>query len=85
MRSKNLYNVRKLFAREPGDLGDALPPSGRPVGEGTSRTPRAYAAEELGRAVVPAKVPNKGGQPPAELEGRAWAEENAVERDTDRT
>ncbi len=79
-------HASKLLAREPGDLGDALPPRGRPVGEGASRTPQAYAAEESDRAVVPAKVPNKGGQPPAEeLEGRAWAEENAVERDTDRT
>ena len=79
-------HVRKLSAREPGDLGDALPPSGRPVGEGACRTPHVYAAEESDWAVVPAKGPNKGGQPPAEdLEGRAWAEENAVERDTDRT
>ena len=56
------------------------------MGEGACRTPRAYAAEESDWAVVPAKGPNKGGEPPAEeLEGRAWAEENAVERDTDRT
>ena len=54
-------HVRKLLAREPGDLGDALPPGGRPVGEGVSRTPHAYAAEESDWAVVPAKGPNKGG------------------------
>ena len=79
-------HVRKLLAREPGDLGDALPLSGRPVGEGARRTPHAYAAEESDWAVVPAKGPNKGGQPPAEdLEGRAWAEENVARRDTDRT
>ena len=79
-------HVRKLLAREPGDLGDALPLGGRPVGGGARRTPHAYVAEESDWAVVRAKGPNKGGEAPAEdLEGRAWAEENVVERDTDRT
>ena len=56
------------------------------MGEGPGRTTRVYGAEESDRAVVPAKVPNKGGQPPAEeLEGRAWAEENVVERNAART
>ncbi len=79
-------HVRKLPAREPGDLGDALPLGGRPVGEGASRTPHAHVAEESDWAAVPAKGPNKGGPPPAEdLEGRAWAEENVGGRATDRT
>ena len=85
-RSWEPVHASKLLAREPGDLGDALPPRGRPVGEGASRTPHAYAAEESERAVVAAKGPNQGGQPPAEdLEGRAGAEENVVGRATDRT
>ena len=69
-----------------GRLRRRLLRNGRPVGEGASRTPHAYGAEESDRAVVPAKGPNKGGQPPAEdLEGRARTEENVVGRDTDRT
>ena len=56
------------------------------MGEGDSRTPQAYAAEESDQAVVPAKGPNKGGKPPAEdLEGRAGTEENVVGCATDRT
>ena len=56
------------------------------MGEGDSRTPHAYATEESDRAVVPAKGPNKGGEPPAEdLEGRAGTEENVVGCATDRT
>ncbi len=56
------------------------------MGEGDSRMPQAYAAEESDRAKVPAKGPNKGGEPSAEdLEGRAGSEENVVGRATDRT
>ena len=85
-RSWEPVHASKLLAREPGDLGDALPPCGRPVGKGASRTPHAHVPEESDWAVVPAKGPNKGGSPPAEdLEGRAWAEENVVGRATDRT
>ena len=56
------------------------------MGEGDSRTPHMYAVEESDWAVVPAKGPNKGGEPLAEdLEGRAWTEENVVGCATDRT
>jgi len=59
---------------------------GRPVGEGLGRTPHAYVAEESDRGVVPAKGPNKGGQPPAEdLEGRARTKENVGAPRTVRT
>ncbi len=60
--------------------------NGRPVGEGQSRTAHMHADEESDRAVVPAKGPNKGGEPSAEdLEGRAGTEENVVGCATDRT
>ena len=80
-------HVRKLPAREPGDFSNALSPSGgRPVGEGRGRTTHTHVTEESDRAVVPAKGPNKGGQPSAEdLEGRAGTEENVAERHTVRT
>ena len=71
-RSVEPVHVRKLSAREPGDLGNALSQGGRPVGEGASRAPHAYVGEESDRGVVPTKDPNKGGLPLAEdLEGRA--------------
>ena len=70
-------HVRKLLAREPGDFGERLLRSGRPVGEGASRTPHAYVAEESEREVVPMNDSNKGGQPPAESrEGSNRAKEN---------
>ena len=74
-RSVEPVHVRKLSAREPGDLRSAL--RSRPVGEGQGRTTHAYGAEESEQAVLPAKGPNKSGEPPAEdLEGRACTKEN---------
>ncbi len=68
-------HVRKLSAREPGDLCPAL--LCRPVGEGQGRTTHVYGAEESEWAIVPAKDSNKDEKSLAEsLEGRACTKEN---------
>ena len=51
--------------------------SGRPVGEGDSRTTHRHAGQESDSGEVPMKGSNKEGQPTAEsLEGRPGTKEN---------
>jgi RNA-directed DNA polymerase len=64
--------------RENRETSSAVCQQGRPAGEGRSRTTCMNADEESDRGVVPAKAPNKAGQPVAEgLEGRPRTKENA--------
>ena len=65
--------------------------SGRPEGEGQSRTAPTYAVEESDNGVIPMKHPNnegrpQRGQPEAEaVEGSPLAKENAAQPNAGRT
>jgi len=57
-----------------------------PAGEGRSRTSSVNGAGESDGSIVPAKHPNKSGEPPAEgVEGRRPAKENMGKPSTPRT
>jgi len=63
--------------------GDGL---GGRVGKAIGRAPAMHGIEESDRPVVPAKLPNKPGQPGAEaMEGRDLVKENAGQQNTLRT
>jgi len=60
-------------------------PGGR-VGKAIGHTPAMHGSEESDRPIVPAKSPNKPGQPGAEaMEGRGLVKENTGQQNTLRT
>jgi RNA-directed DNA polymerase len=61
----------------------AVKPGSRSVGEGNSRTARAYVCEESHSGIVPMNHSNKDGTSPAESgEGRPLIKENAGQPNT---
>src|SRR6266571_4064760 len=80
-------HVRKHLAREPGD--PAFTPDGICLGthrEVQGRTPMRNEHGKSDRPVVPAKSPNKAGQPAAEgMEGRGLTKGNLPQQNASRT
>ena len=80
MCGNSMRENRETSLPPPGDG-----PEGR-VGKAGGRTPTMHGNEESDRPVLPAKSPNKTGQPVAEvMEGRGLVKENTGQQNTLRT
>jgi len=79
-------HAEKLYAREPGDPVAARRQCAGREEKAMSHKSSMHGGGESYSSIVPARQPNKSGQPPAEVaEGRLLTEENTQESNPFRT
>src|ERR1039458_2160413 len=79
-------HAEKLHAREPGDPAAARKEGTGREAKAQSHKPPMHGSGESYSGIVPAKQPNKSGEPPAEVvEGRPLTKENTLEPNSRRT